>query len=45
VLAVEPSAQMRAQRSTPAVIGVAEDLPFDDDSFDAAMAIATIHPM
>jgi hypothetical protein len=42
VVAVEPSARMRAQRSTPAVIGVAEDLPFDDDGFDAAMAIATI---
>jgi hypothetical protein len=33
VVAVEPSAAMRAQRSTPAVIGVAEALPFDDDSF------------
>ncbi len=43
VVAVEPSAQMRAQRRTPAVIGVAETLPFDDDSFDAAMAMATIH--
>jgi SAM-dependent methyltransferase len=43
VIAVEPSAQMRAQRRTPAVIGVAEDLPFDDDSFDAAMATITIH--
>ena len=36
MVAVEPSAQMRAQRRTPAVIGVAEALPFDDDSFDAA---------
>jgi hypothetical protein len=43
VIAVEPSAAMRAQRATPAVIGVAEALPFDDDSFDAALAIATIH--
>ncbi len=43
VVAVEPSAQMRAQRRTPAVIGVAEELPFDDDSFDAAMATITIH--
>jgi SAM-dependent methyltransferase len=43
VIAVEPSAQMRAQRRTPAVIAVAEDLPFDDDSFDAAMATITIH--
>jgi SAM-dependent methyltransferase len=43
VVAVEPSAAMRAQRTTPAVIGVAENLPFDDDSFDAAMATITIH--
>ncbi|WP_028067454.1 class I SAM-dependent methyltransferase [Solirubrobacter soli] len=43
VVAVEPSAQMRAQRRTPAVNAVAEDLPFDDDSFDAAMATITIH--
>ena len=43
VVAVEPSAAMRAQRATPAVIGVAEALPFDDDSFDACMATVTIH--
>jgi SAM-dependent methyltransferase len=43
VVAVEPSAAMRAQRSTPAVNAVAEALPFDDDSFDAVMAMATIH--
>jgi SAM-dependent methyltransferase len=43
VIAVEPSARMRAQRRTPAVIAVAEDLPFDDDSFDAVMATITIH--
>jgi SAM-dependent methyltransferase len=43
VIAVEPSAAMRARRRTPAVIGVAEALPFDDESFDAAMAMATIH--
>jgi SAM-dependent methyltransferase len=43
VVAVEPSTAMRAQRSRPAVIGVAEALPFDDDSFDAAMATVTIH--
>ena len=43
VVAVEPSAAMRAQRSTPAVDGVAEALPFDDDAFDAAMATVTIH--
>jgi SAM-dependent methyltransferase len=43
VVAVEPSAAMRAQRTTPAVDAVAEALPFDDDSFDAAMAMITIH--
>jgi SAM-dependent methyltransferase len=46
VLAVEPSATMRAERPAhlrPAVIGVAEDLPVDDDSFDAAMATVTVH--
>jgi len=43
VVAVEPSAAMREQRATPAVIGVAEALPFDDDSFDACMATITIH--
>jgi SAM-dependent methyltransferase len=45
VLAVEPSATMRAQRSAaaPAIDARAEDLPLDDDSFDAAMAVLTIH--
>jgi len=46
VVALEPSASMRAQRPpqrAPAVIGVAEDLPFDDDSFDASMAMITVH--
>jgi SAM-dependent methyltransferase len=46
VTAVEPSASMRAQRPahlTPAIDGVAEALPFNDDSFDAAMAMVTIH--
>jgi hypothetical protein len=44
VAAVEPSAKMRAQRSgPPAVDATAERLPFDDDSFDAAMATITIH--
>ena len=46
VLAVEPSAAMRAQRpagSAPALIGSAESLPFDDDAFDAAMAMLTVH--
>lgn len=46
VLAVEPSAGMRAQRPAnlaPAIIASAEALPLDDDSFDAAMAIITLH--
>jgi SAM-dependent methyltransferase len=46
VLAVEPSATMRAQRppgAAPALDARAEALPFDDDSFDAAMACITIH--
>jgi SAM-dependent methyltransferase len=46
VTAVEPSAAMRAQRPTdraPAIDAVAEALPFPDNSFDAAMAIVTIH--
>ena len=46
VLAVEPSATMRAQRpvaAAPAVDAAAEHLPFDDDSFDAAMATMTVH--
>jgi len=46
VLAVEPSATMRAQRppgAPPALDARAEALPFDDDSFDAAMACVTIH--
>ncbi len=46
LLAVEPSASMRAQRpagAAPAVDAAAEHLPFDDDSFDAAMATMTVH--
>jgi hypothetical protein len=46
VLAVEPSAAMRAQRpvgAAPAVDATAEHLPFDDDSFDSALATVTIH--
>jgi len=45
VTAVEPSAEMIAQRpvgSAPVVQASAEELPFDDDSFDAAMAIITV---
>jgi SAM-dependent methyltransferase len=46
VTAVEPSAVMRAQRpagSAPCVAAAAESLPFEDQSFDAAMAFSTIH--
>src|SRR5580692_5653979 len=46
VTAVEPSAVMRAQRpagAAPCVAATAESLPFKDQSFDAAMAFATIH--
>src|SRR5204862_1847820 len=46
VIAVEPSAVMRAQRPPGAarcVAATAESLPFEDQSFDAAMAFATVH--
>jgi SAM-dependent methyltransferase len=46
VTAVEPSAVMIAQRppdAAPAVQASAEALPFADASFDAAMAIITLH--
>jgi len=46
VVAVEPSARMRDQRppgSTPVIDAAAEDLPFADDAFEAAMATVTIH--
>jgi SAM-dependent methyltransferase len=46
VTAVEPSATMRAQRPphlTVAIDATAEDLPFPDKSFDAALASVTIH--
>jgi DNA-binding transcriptional MerR regulator len=46
VTAVEPSAVMRAQRppgSAPCVAAAAESLPFEDQSFDAAMAVSTVH--
>ena len=45
VTAVEPSAVMRSQRpagAAPCVAAIAESLPFEDQSFDAAMAFATI---
>jgi SAM-dependent methyltransferase len=46
VTAVEPSAVMRAQRpagAAPCVAATAESLPFEDQSFDAALAFATVH--
>lgn len=46
VLALEPSALMRSQRSpdaAPCIAGSAEHLPFDDQSFDAVMAVCTLH--
>jgi SAM-dependent methyltransferase len=46
VTALEPSAEMIAQRpagAAPVVQGVAEALPFADDSFDAAMGVLTVH--
>jgi SAM-dependent methyltransferase len=46
VVAVEPSAVMIAQRlsgAAPVAQGVAEALPFPDDSFDAAVAVLTVH--
>jgi SAM-dependent methyltransferase len=46
VTAVEPSASMRAQRPRhlpPAVDGVAEQLPYEDGSFDAAMTTFSVH--
>jgi SAM-dependent methyltransferase len=44
--AVEPSREMIRKRKPGAAAAIqanAEDLPFDDKSFDAAMAILTIH--
>jgi SAM-dependent methyltransferase len=46
VVAVEPSAIMRSQRlpgAAPCVAAVAEQLPFADQTFDAAMAVSTVH--
>jgi SAM-dependent methyltransferase len=46
VFAVEPSAVMRSQRpadAAPCVAAAAESLPFADQSFDAAMAVASVH--
>jgi SAM-dependent methyltransferase len=46
VVAVEPSAEMRARRDPslpPAIDATAAALPFDDDAFDAALAVFTVH--
>jgi SAM-dependent methyltransferase len=46
VLPIEPSPEMRRQRAphlAPAIHGIAEALPFDDDAVDAAMAMVTVH--
>jgi SAM-dependent methyltransferase len=46
IVAVEPSSAMRAKRPrhlAPAIRAYAEDLPFDDGAFDAAMAVLTMH--
>jgi SAM-dependent methyltransferase len=46
VLAVEPSVAMIAQRpatAAPAIRASAEQLPLADDSYDAALAVNTIH--
>jgi len=46
VVAVEPSRVMLRQRpphAAPAAQATAEQLPFRDDAFDAAMAVLTVH--
>lgn len=46
VTAVEPSIEMigkRAPSAAPVMQASAEDLPFADDEFDAAMAVLTVH--
>ena len=47
VVAVEPSMIMRshrlAQQKVPAIIGTAQSIPFDENSFDVSMAILTLH--
>src|SRR4051794_19887027 len=46
VIAIEPSATMIEKRppgAAPVVEGVAEALPLEDQSVDAAMAVSTLH--
>ncbi|MBL4863801.1 MAG: class I SAM-dependent methyltransferase [Rhodobiaceae bacterium] len=46
ITALEPSAEMIGQRPTSnatVIQGSAEDLPYDDNTFDASMAVLTIH--
>ena len=47
VVAVEPSITMRQQRlelnKVPAINAKADALPFDDNAFDASMAMVTVH--
>ena len=46
VVGVEPSDVMLQQRpptAAPSVRAIAEQLPFRDDAFDAAMAVLTVH--
>ena len=46
VIAIEPSEMMRAQRPphlAPAINAIAEQLPLDDQSVDASMALVTVH--
>ncbi|TCO47351.1 class I SAM-dependent methyltransferase [Actinocrispum wychmicini] len=46
VTAVEPSAVMQAQRpagAAPCITAIAENLPFENQSFDVAMAVSTVH--
>jgi SAM-dependent methyltransferase len=47
VVAVEPSSVMREQRKAnnkvPAINAKADNLPFDNNAFDASMAMVTVH--
>ena len=47
VVAIEPSIVMRSQRiqngKMPAINAKADNLPFDDNAFDASMAMITVH--